>query len=85
MSDLAMKVCPYKCNQEHKQEREEHNQNCIDYEVGSHKLMNGDTVLWQIWSKQNSTLVAVVVADKIGFRSMQDPWTHPPNALQYDT
>jgi hypothetical protein len=24
------------------------------YEMGSHKLMNGDTVWWQIESKQNS-------------------------------
>jgi hypothetical protein len=37
-----MKAYPYKCNQEHKQEYEEHNQNCIDHEVGSHKPMNGD-------------------------------------------
>jgi hypothetical protein len=38
-SDLAMEAYPYKLNQEHKQEQEEHNQNCVDYEMGSHKLM----------------------------------------------
>jgi hypothetical protein len=46
MNDLATKAYPYKCNQEHKQEQEEHNQNCIDHEMGSHKPMNGDTVRW---------------------------------------
>jgi hypothetical protein len=44
MSDLAMKTYPYKHNQEHKQEQEEHNQNCIDYEVGPHKSVNDDIV-----------------------------------------
>jgi hypothetical protein len=37
-----MKAYTCKHNQEHKQEHEEHNQNCIDHEVGSHKPMNGD-------------------------------------------
>jgi hypothetical protein len=36
-SDLAKKAYPCKQNQEHKQEQEERNQNCIDHEVGSHK------------------------------------------------
>jgi hypothetical protein len=36
-----MKAYPSKHNQEHNQEQEEHNQNCIDHDVGSHKLMNG--------------------------------------------
>jgi hypothetical protein len=45
-SDLATKAYPYKRNQEHKQELEERNQNYIDHEVGSHKLMNDDTVQW---------------------------------------
>jgi hypothetical protein len=53
-SDLITKAYPCKCNQEHKQEQEERNQNCIDHEVGFHKPMNDDTVRWQIWSKQNS-------------------------------
>jgi hypothetical protein len=35
-----MKAYTWKRNQEHKQEQEEHNQNCIDYEVGSHKPIN---------------------------------------------
>jgi hypothetical protein len=39
-----MKAYPCKRNQEHKQEQEERNQNCIDHEVGSHKQMNDDTV-----------------------------------------
>jgi hypothetical protein len=43
-SDLATKDYPYKHNQEYKQESKEHNQNCIDHEVVSHKPMNGDTV-----------------------------------------
>jgi hypothetical protein len=29
-----MKAYPCKRNQEHKQEQEEHNQNCVDYELG---------------------------------------------------
>jgi hypothetical protein len=36
MSDLAAKAYPYKRNQEHKQEQEERNQNCVDYELRSH-------------------------------------------------
>jgi hypothetical protein len=51
MSDLATKAYPCKRNQEHKQEHEERNENCIDHKVRSHKPMNGDTVPWQIWSK----------------------------------
>jgi hypothetical protein len=43
-SDLTTKDYPYKRNQEHKQEQEEHNQNCTDYELGSHKPMNDDTI-----------------------------------------
>jgi predicted transcriptional regulator len=38
-SDLATKVYPCKHNQEYKQEQEERNQNCVDYEMGSHKPM----------------------------------------------
>jgi hypothetical protein len=34
-----MKAYPCKRNQEHKQEQEECNQNCVDYEMGSHKPM----------------------------------------------
>jgi hypothetical protein len=41
MSDLATKGYPYKRNQEHKQEQVERNQNYVDYELGSHKPMNG--------------------------------------------
>jgi hypothetical protein len=43
-SGLAKKAYPCMCNKKHKQEQEEHNQNCIDYELGSHKPMNGDIV-----------------------------------------
>jgi hypothetical protein len=57
-----MKAYPCKRNQEHKQEQKERNQNCIDYEVGSHKSINDDTVWWQIWSKQNSNPNVAVVA-----------------------
>jgi hypothetical protein len=39
-----MNAYPCKHNQKHKQGQDEHNQNCIDHEVGSHKLMNVDTV-----------------------------------------
>jgi hypothetical protein len=42
-NDLAMKAYPCKCNQEHKQEQEMQS-NRLDYEVESHKPMNGDTV-----------------------------------------
>jgi hypothetical protein len=41
--DLATKAYPYKRNQEHKQEQVMQS-NKLDYEMGSHKLMNGDTV-----------------------------------------
>jgi hypothetical protein len=43
MDDLAKKAYPYKCNQEHKKEQEMQS-NKLGYEMGSHKLMNGDTV-----------------------------------------
>jgi plastocyanin len=52
MDDLAMKAYPCKHNQEYKQEQEMQS-NKLGYEIGSHKLMNGDTVRWQIESKQN--------------------------------
>jgi hypothetical protein len=32
-----MKAYPHKRSQEHKQEQEECKQNCVDYEIGSHK------------------------------------------------
>jgi hypothetical protein len=48
-----MKVYPCKHNQEHKQEQEMQS-NKLGYEMGSHKPMNGDTVWWQIESKQNT-------------------------------
>jgi hypothetical protein len=35
-----MKAYPCKRNQEHKQVHVEHNQNIVDYELGSHKPMN---------------------------------------------
>jgi hypothetical protein len=40
-----------KRNQENKQEQVEHNQNYVDYELGSNKMMNDDVVRWQKWSK----------------------------------
>ena len=59
-----MKAYPCKRNQEHKQEHEVRNQNCIDHEVGSHKPMNGEmfndrydlsktqTLMWcRLWLK----------------------------------
>jgi hypothetical protein len=42
-NDLATKAYPCKRNQEHKQEQEMQS-NRLDYEMGSHKPMNGDTV-----------------------------------------
>lgn len=72
-----MKAYPCKRNQEHKQEQEERNQNCIDHEVGSHKQMNDVTVRWQTWSKQNPNPNVVAAADKIEFRDMCDPWSLP--------
>jgi hypothetical protein len=65
MSDLATKAYPCKRNQEHKQEQEEHNQNWVDYELGSHKPMKNNTVQWQIWFKQNPNPNVVVTASKI--------------------
>jgi hypothetical protein len=44
MSDLAKKAYPCNRNKKHKQEHEERNKKCIDYEAGSHKLMNDNTV-----------------------------------------
>jgi hypothetical protein len=43
MNDLAMKAYSCKRNQEHKQEQQMQS-NTLDYEVKSHKPMNGDTV-----------------------------------------
>jgi hypothetical protein len=43
MNDLATKSYPCKCNQEHKEEQEMQS-NRLDYEMGSHKPMNGDSV-----------------------------------------
>jgi hypothetical protein len=43
MNDLIMKAYPCKRNQEHKQEQEMQS-NILDYEMASHKPMNGDTV-----------------------------------------
>jgi hypothetical protein len=40
-----MKAYPCKRNQEHKQEHEVRNQNCIDHEVGSHKPMNDELTI----------------------------------------
>jgi hypothetical protein len=57
ISDLATKAYPCKLNQEHNWEQDELNQNCVDYEVGSHKPMDDDTVQWQIWYKQNKNLM----------------------------
>jgi hypothetical protein len=75
-SDLATKAYPYKCNQEHKQEQEEHNQSSIDHEVGSHKPINDDTVWWQIWSKKNPNPNVSMDVGKIEVRGMRDPWSH---------
>jgi hypothetical protein len=41
--DLAMMAYPCKRNQEHKQEQEMQS-NKLDYEMGSHKPMNGDPI-----------------------------------------
>ena len=73
MSDLAKKAYPCNRNKKHKQEHEEHNQKCIDYEAGSHKPMNNNTVWWHNESKQNPTIMEVATADKIGFRYVQVP------------
>jgi hypothetical protein len=77
MSDLTMKAYPCKHNQEHKQEQEKHNENYIDYEVGSHKPMNDDIVRWHIWSKQNSNPNVAATAGKIEVRGVRDPWSRP--------
>jgi hypothetical protein len=51
-----MKSYPCKRNQEHKQEQKRRNQTSIDHEVGSHKLMNNDTVQRHIESKAKPNL-----------------------------
>jgi hypothetical protein len=43
MDDLTTKAYPCKRNQEHKKEQEMQS-NKFGYEMGSHKLMNGNTV-----------------------------------------
>jgi hypothetical protein len=43
MNDLTTKAYPCKRNQEHKQEQEMQS-NRLDYEMESHKPMNGNTV-----------------------------------------
>jgi hypothetical protein len=68
-----MKAYTWKRNQEHKQEQEEHNQNCIDYEVGSHKPINDYIVRWQIWSKQNPNPNVAAAAIKIEVRGVHNP------------
>jgi hypothetical protein len=42
MSDLATKAYLCKRNQEHQQEQEERNQNCVDYELGPYKPRNDE-------------------------------------------
>jgi hypothetical protein len=68
-----MKAYSYKRNQVHKQEPEERNQNCVDYELWSHKPMNDNTVWWHIWSKKKPNPNVVVDADEIEFRGVRDP------------
>jgi hypothetical protein len=53
MNDLTMKAYPCKRNQEHNKEQKMQS-NRLDYEMESHKPMNGVTVRGQIESKQNS-------------------------------
>jgi hypothetical protein len=77
MSELTTKAYPCKLNQEHKQEQEEHNKNHVDYEVGSHKPMNDDTVRWHNCSKQNSNYDVAAAANKIKVRGVQKPWRYP--------
>jgi hypothetical protein len=74
MSDLTKKAYPFKLTQEHKHEQE-HNQNCVNYEVGSHKLMNDDIVQWQ--NKQNTNPNLAVAANKIEVMGVHNPWRHP--------
>jgi hypothetical protein len=76
-SDLATKAYPCKLNQEHKQKQVEHNQNCVDYELGSHKPMNDDIVWWHIWSKKNSKPNVAASAVKIEVRGVHNPWRYP--------
>jgi hypothetical protein len=73
-SDLATKAYPCKHNEEHKQER---NQNCVDYKVGSHKPMDVDTVRWQLWSKQNQNPNVAEATSKIEVRVVLNPWRYP--------
>jgi putative ribosome biogenesis GTPase RsgA len=57
-----MKAYPCKRNQEHKQQQGMQS-NRFDYEMKSHKPMNGDTVWWQIESKQNPNPKVVMATE----------------------
>jgi hypothetical protein len=74
-SDFAGKAYPCKHNQEHKQEQEECNQDYVDYELGSHKLMNNNIVRWHIWYKKTPNLIVAMGVANIEFRGVQVPWT----------
>ena len=72
MSDLAKKAYPCNRNKKHKQEHEEHNKKCIDYEAGSHKPMNDNTVWWQNESKQNPNPNVAAAANKMEVTTMNN-------------
>jgi hypothetical protein len=77
MSDLSTKAYPCKRNQEHKQEHEERNENCIDHKVRSHKPMTVTLFhdRYDLSKTPNPNMVGI--ADKIEVRGMCDPWSHP--------
>jgi hypothetical protein len=75
-----MKAYPCKRNQE----QVEHNQNCVDHEVGFHKPMNGELFDNRYDIRKTLNPNVVVTAVKIDVRGVRDPWSHP-NGLQHDT
>jgi hypothetical protein len=58
--------------------------NKLDYEMESHKPMNGDTVRWQIESKQNPIPKMVIATEQKGVRGVQAPGCNS-NGLQHGT
>jgi hypothetical protein len=68
-----MKAYPYKRNQEHKQEQVEHNQKCVDHDVGFNKLMHDELFdnRYDLSKTPNTNVVAATI--KIEVRGVCDP------------
>jgi hypothetical protein len=58
--------------------------NRLDYEMGSHKPKNGDTIQWQIESKQTQTLMWRRLLNKKELEACKSPRCNP-NGFQHGT